>query len=175
MPNYPFDPNDDIGFRNNSIYDVITKGIYDYYDKLSRIEGHDWDMRHTAIDLWIDIYSPSTEPDCKTVIEIQKRLEARLWPQVKKNLEDKHFCYPMITQLLVNLIGLHEHPRASAGEKRVSERLRAMIKEKFRTASQLDEKRARELLPEDYTYDKQKNVIVELNQWGGEKLIFSCD
>jgi len=41
-----------------------------------------------------------------------------------------------------------------------------MIKEKFRTASQLDEKRARELLPEDYTYDKQKNVNCGIKSMG---------
>lgn len=175
LPDYHFDPEDYIGFRDNSIYGVIAKGIYKYYDKLSRVEEHDWDMRQTAIDLWMDIYSPSAGPESKVVVEVQKRLEMRLWKQVQKNLEDAHFCYPMITRLLVSINGLHEHSKASEGQKRVSERLLSLLKQKFCSASKIDEKRVRELLPEGYEYDKQKNIIFEHNRWGGQLTILACD
>lgn len=175
LPDYPFDPNDDIGFRDNSIYGVIAKGIYKYYDKLTRVEGHDWDMRQTAIDLWMDIYSPSAGPESKVVVEIQKRLEMRLWKQVQTNMEVAHGYYPMITRLLVSINGLHEYSEASEGRKRVSERLLILLKQKFCSASKIDGKRVRELLPEGYEYDKQKNIIVEHNRWGGQPTILTCD
>ena len=175
LPEYSFDEADVHGFNDRSIYGTMARGIYEFYDGLTRIDGHDWETRTAALEIWMEIYSPSAGTESRTVKEIQKRLEVRLWEQVEKNLERDRMCYPMITRLLISVIGLWEHPSASDGEKRVSEELRRMIKEKFSSASKLDEKRARELLPEGYEYDTEKKMIVLRDPWGAEKFVFQCD
>ena len=175
LPDYPFDPNTTLQQRDYSVYEILARGIYEYFEELASIDGHDWNLRHAAIDVWLDLYSPSAGPECRTVIEIQKRLEVLLWEQVNKNLEEKLFCYPMITKLLVSITGLQDRQNGSDGIKRVFQQLHRLLKEHFRQASQLDEKRSRDLLPEGYEYDKEKNVILVKDRLGSEIMVFNCD
>lgn len=175
IPDYAFDATHYDHFRDDSIYGVMARGIYEFLDPLSRVKGHDEDVRQTAIQLWMEVYPVAKDEESKTLVEIQKRLEHQLWEQVTKNLEDARMCYPMITRLLVSLEGLHEEKETGGGRRRVRDELHRLLRAKFRKAAQLTEARAVELLPDWARYDKERGEIVERDRWGEIRTVFRVE
>ena len=152
---------------DDTIYGAFATGVYVFLDCLAQLQPENDDdiIRAAVMDLWLAIYPSSANLEKKTHKEIQKRLEPQLIEQAERNLTQKHMCYPMITKLLVNIVGLHETKSEAEGRARVTEIIHNLLREHFGNAAKLTEKRVRELLPEGYEYKKRKRSIVYQNRW----------
>jgi len=175
LPEYTFNSEGYNSHNDNSIYGIIAFAVYEFLKALAVDRNHDEDIRLIALNLWEDIYFPLDNKEQKMILEIQKRLETLIWRQVNRNLEEKYAAYPMITRLLINLIGLGKHPEATEGEKRVTDHIHKLLKEKFNKAAQLTEKRSKELLPDGFEYNEDRNELVQKFKWDQSSIVLICD
>jgi hypothetical protein len=92
--------------------------------------------------------------------------------QININLTQKDLCYPMITRLLINILGLHDGRDEVEGETRVRRTLHTLLRSHFETAAKLAKERVSKLLPEDYRYVERKRYISYKKKWMDKPLKF---
>lgn len=156
IPDYTFNEKGYDRHRDPSFYGILAYGIYDFFEKLSMDREHDEAIRSIAIHLWLEIVPIPDSSRTKTVKEIQKRLSFHFCKKIDENLEKLY--YPMLTRLLINLIGLYKTvEECNEIEKEVLNR----IKKKFKFAYDKDEDKIKDILPEGIRYQKETNELIK--------------
>ena len=107
-PKYDFNEENYDYSKEQSIFGVVAKGIYEYSEGLSSAKGHDDFIRHDAISIWLDIFGAGSSEISKNQDEIGKRLLFYIRKKINENLDHKRRWYPAITKLLLSLHGIYE-------------------------------------------------------------------
>jgi len=163
LPEYEFLDNDYHRLRDKSIYGVVAKGIYGYFDALARPKKHDWGLRLGAIQVWLKVFGVHPSEPSKAQREIGRRLLNLLKQKVDENLDPAKRWYPAITRVLITLNGLHEPE--SPHDQRMGEGFHKeflqRLKIEFPRLIRADRKFAEDLLPENVVYDRDTNELRE--------------
>jgi hypothetical protein len=161
-PEYDYDENDYDHFKDPSIFGIVAKGIYEYFEKLAMAKGHDDFIRDYAIGIWMDIFGVRSSVLSRNQEEIGKRLLFHIRKKVNENLDHEQRWYPAITKLLLSLNGISDSD--SKNDDGMSERFHKeflkMIKDKFPLLYQTEEKFALNMLPESFIYDPHNNKLI---------------
>lgn len=164
LPEYPFDAATYDRFRDSAIYGAVANGIYEFLEKLAMAEGHDELVRGTAISLWMAVAPSRGEQPSRAITEIQKRLFLQLKDKVEENL-DKGY-YPMITKLLILLVGLWDaSPQEQSSLGFMTAELHAQLRAKFAAAYAADKEKAGHMLPENVHFEVDTNELVLVNRF----------
>lgn len=164
IPDYAFDEATYDRFKDASIYGVLAFGIYKFLENLAMDRAHDEAIRMIAINLWLAADPVSDEQKTKAILEIQKRLIIHLKKKITDNLEQLR--YPMITRLMISLIGLNEPQEGSTQAKSFAlPELHELLKSKIANAFDMDETKAQHILPSDTTFDRQHDSLVWKRKW----------
>src|SRR5690606_16460793 len=105
-PDYDFD---DVNYdysQDPSIFGVVAKGTYEYFEKLAMAKEHDDFIRSHAVSIWIDIFGVRPSVLSKNQNEIGKRLLSHIRKKIEENLDHEQRWYPAITKLLLSLNGI---------------------------------------------------------------------
>lgn len=171
IPDYRFDEATYKDYNDYSIYGAIANGAYKYFKSISMDRNHDDEIRFLAIHLWQEIFS-AFDNGSKHLEEIQKRFLHQIRKKMYENLQPQF--YPMITRLLINLVGLHEIKKDDS-EKIVTVELQKAIKENFKSAYEKDSEKAMDILPDRYSYDEKDNVIKWTTMYEKKQYSFKLD
>ena len=175
LPHYDFDPvKYDIN-RDDSIYGIVAKGVYDFLINVSIVDKHDWFIRNEVMCLWMKLYPESDDENINSLKEIQKRIEVCFESQVLMNLEEDSLCYPMITRLLINILGLYSRDDSSHSDIRLREKLHSLLKSRIKNVYNRFPKRINELLPNGVLYDSTNNKIVQKLMYAEPIYELKCD
>jgi len=168
LPNYPFDANNYDRFADYSIYGVLAHGVYVYLESLSMALSHDDTIRDAATVVWQELAFP-TRGRGTAILEIQKRLLVHLTRKMTGNLEKGH--YPMVTRLLISLVGLWDTSNSDpASLDFATLKVHELVRDKFAKAFAADNEKARDMLPENVSFDENTNELVEvLRSWKSER------
>lgn len=161
-PTYEFDEIDYDHFKDPSIFGIVARGVYEYFEKLAMANGHDDFIRGYAISIWLDIFGSGSPEISKNQEEIGKRLLFHIKKKVDENLDHKQRWYPAITKLLFSLNGIHyskSKPDDSMSLKFHKEFLR-MVMAKFPLLYKTEEKFAVNMLPESFEYDPINTKLI---------------
>ena len=163
FPTYEFDEKNYDAFKDPSIFGVIAKGIYEFYEKLATVKGHDYFIRSFAISIWLDIFGVSSSIISNNQNEIGKRLLYHIRKKINENLDHEQRWYPSMTKLLLSLNGIYESE--SNEDTRISAVFHNdflnILKEKFPLLYQTDQEFSLDMLPEEFiTYDKDSNTLI---------------
>lgn len=160
-PKYDYDEKNYDSFKDPSIFGIVAKGIYEYFEKLAMAEGQDDFIRGYVIGIWLDIYGAGSSEMTQNQEEIGKRLLFHIRKKIDENLDHKQRWYPAITKLLLSLNGIHEPE--SKDEDSMSMKFHMefleMIKDKFPLLYKTEAKFAIDMLPESFEYDAVKNKL----------------
>lgn len=166
-PEYDFD---DVNYdysRDPSIFGVVAKGTYEYFEKLSMAKGHDGFIRSHATSIWIDIFGVKSSELSKNQNEIGKRLLFHLMKKVRENLNHEQRWYPAIVKLLLSINGISEsEDRDDRPAAKFHTFLLKLIQEKFSLLYQTEEEFALDMLPESMIFD-EKNIKLIHNRVRG--------
>ncbi len=162
-PEYEFNETEYDYYSDPSIFGVIAKGIYKFFEKLAMAKGHDDFIRHYAIGIWLDIFGVKSSEISRNQNEIGKRLLFHIRNQVNENLDHEKRWYPAITKLLLSLNGIYESDDNE--DSRISalfhKEFLGMIKHRYPTLYATEEEFALNMLPESFTYDRDNNKLVQ--------------
>ena len=159
LPEYSLNASAYKPLHDPSIYGAVAYGIYEFLEKLARAEGHDNEVRWIALTLWMTVDPISKEQPSRAILEIQKRLFLHLQKKVSQNLDVGG--YPMLTKLLILLIGLHDtsgQDQQSLGFMTVE--LHTQLREKFAAAYAANKETAEDMLPAEVHFDVDTNELV---------------
>lgn len=171
IPDYEFDEATYDQFKDASIYGVLASGIYEFLENLAMDRAHDEAIRMIAIYLWMAVDPISGEQRTKAIKEIQKRLIIHMKKKMADNLDQ--FRYPMITRLMISLIGLDEPQEGSTQTRNFAlPELHELLKNKIANAFDMDETKAQHILPNDTKFDLKQGGLVWQRKWGKVPHIF---
>jgi len=174
LPEYPFDASTYNRFHDSAIYGAVANGVYEFLEKLAVAEGHDEEIRMIAISLWMAVAPTRGEQPSRAIAEIQKRLFLQLKEQIEENL-DKGY-YPMITKLLILLVGLWDAgPQDQQSVGFMTAELHTQLLEKFAAAYAADKEKAGHMLPEDVRFDADANELVTANRFSKKEYRFKVN
>lgn len=158
-------------YKDFSIYGVIANGIYGFYKSLSIARQHDTAVRMIAIGLWLKIYPVSDELETIAIKEIQKRLNLHLIRKVEENLEKLY--YPAITRLLISILGLwiQEYKEEKKGELFFKDKFIELIKKHYKKAEDQDSQKAKDMIPDSVSYDKEGGRLIQKTPFGNEYIL----
>lgn len=154
-PVIKFDPDSYSYLNDSSVYGVIAYGVFKFFEGVSACLAHDQLTDGLVRCLWFDI------DDHFGDVEIQKRLFFHLLNKARDNLEN--YKYPIVSRLIINLIGLLE-PESESGEELGSvfaNNFRSLIKKNYRKVVAMKPEFAKEMLPNTVHYDKDSNMLVQ--------------
>lgn len=161
-PQYEFNEKEYDHFKDQSIFGIVAKGVYEFFEKLAMAKGHDDFIRHYAIRIWLDIFGVQSSNISNNQNEIGKRLLFHIREKINENLNHEQRWYPAITKLLLSLNGIYESDNDD--DKRISavfhKEFLEMIKDKYPTLYKTEEEFALNMLPESFTYDCDNNKLV---------------
>lgn len=170
IPDYEFDETTYDRFKDASVYGVLAFGIYKFLENLAKDHAHDEAVRRIAIHLWLAVDIPE-EQRTKAIKEIQKRLITHLKIKITDNLDQLR--YPMITRLMISLIGLNEPQEGSTQARNFALReLHELLKSKIANAFDMDETKAQHILPSDTKFDRKQTALVWQRKWGKSPHLF---
>ena len=159
---------------HNQVYEFISEKLLDFIGAISMLTSFSHIIIKRLSKFFELIYPISDEDENVKIVEIQKRLEPKIFEIVERNLTRKKAAYPMVTRFLISFLGLSKE-NYSSGKVRLFDKLTKELKEKFHSASLLDEDRVQELLPEGYEYDAENRKIIHKNKFSDSTFIFECD
>lgn len=161
-PAYDYDESNYDHFQDPSIFGIVAKGIYEYFEKLAMAKGHDDFIRHYAIRIWLDVFGSSSSVLSKNQEEIGKRLLFHIRKKVDENLDHEQRWYPAVSKLLLSLNGIDESDANSNDgiSVRFHKEFLKMIKEKFPLLYKTEVKFALNMLPESFEYDPKNNKLI---------------
>ena len=172
IPDYEFDEATYDQFKDVSIYGVLASGLYEFLENLAMDLAHDDAVREIAIDLWMAVDPISDEQRTKVIKEIQKRLIIHLKKKMADNLDQ--FRYPMITRLMISLIGLNEPEEGGTRAWGFAlPELHELLKNKIANAFNMDETKAQHILPNDTKFDLKQGGLVWQRKRGKVPHIFT--
>jgi len=161
-PEYDFDEETYDEFKDPSIFGIVAKGIYEFYEKLAMAKGHDDFIRHYVVRIWLDIFGVRSSQITSNQNEIGKRLLFHIRKKVIENLDHEQRWYPSITKLLLSLNGIYESD--DNDDDRISasfhKEFLEMVKEKFPLLYQTEQKFAMNMLPEAFIYEHDNNKLI---------------
>lgn len=172
IPDFGFNEATYDRYSDASIYGVLAFGIYTFLEKLSMDRAHDEAIRMLAIQLWIEVDPTSDDQRTKAIQETQKRLLIHLKRKMAENLEKLH--YPMVTRLMISLIGLNEPQEGSQPSFAMTE-LHGLLRSRIANAFELNEEKAQDILPGYVKFDKTNNSLVWKMQQEKTPHIFPVD
>lgn len=163
FPEYDFDEKTYDAYKDLSVFGVVAKGIYEFYENLAMVKGHDYFIRTFAISIWLKIFGVSASTISNNQNEIGKRLLFHIRRKINENLDHEQRWYPSMTKLLLSLNGIYE---SEANEDtRIStvfhKEFLGLIKEKFPLLYQTDQEFSLDMLPEAFiAYEKDSNKLI---------------
>lgn len=172
IPDFGFNEATYDRYSDASIYGVLAFGIYTFLENLAMDRAHDEAVRMLAIQLWMEVDPVSDDQRTNAIQAIQKRLLIHLKKKMTENLEKLH--YPMVTWLMISLIGLNEPQEASQPPFAMVE-LHLLVRSRIALAFKMDEKRAQDILPDYVKFDKDNNSLVWKMQRERTSHIFAVD
>ena len=161
-PEYEYDGDNYEVYKDPSIYGIIAKGIYSFYEKLAMAKGNDDFIRHYAISIWLDIFGVKSSNLSKNQNEIGKRLLFHIRNKVNENLDHEQRWYPSITKLLLSLNGIFESDNGDDESISASfhKEFLELLKEKYPLLYQIDQEFATNMLPEAFAYEPDNNKLI---------------
>lgn len=151
---------------DRTIFGVIANGIYKFLKELASWRENDDFIRSIGIHLWVDVFPPEGGAVPKPLQEIQKRVWALIEKQMKDNLTS--LGYPMITRLMINFMVLDEE---SIRKYEVYPKICALLAQYLKSAFELDEKKAHDLLPTGYSFNPTDQTLHFVHPYNPEERI----
>lgn len=166
VDDYPLYDYDEINydhFKDPSIFGIVAKGIYEFFERLAMVKGRDDFIRDYAIRIWLDIFGAGPSEISKNQEEIGKRLLFHIKKKVDENLDHKQRWYPAITKLLLSLNGIYdsESKDDDSMSMKFHKEFLQMIKDKFPLLYKTEAKFAINMLPESFEYDTVNNKLIQ--------------
>jgi hypothetical protein len=164
LPEYEFDQTEYDRFKDNSVYGVVAYGLYEYLEHLAMVRRYDQAIRLYAIGPWLRVFGVESSAQTKAQSEIGKRLIIHLKKKVEENLNTEERWYPLITRILISLLGIYEpkDDEAKTGRRLETTFHREFIhrlKTGYASLAEKDPEFASQCLPEDVVYDKGNNEL----------------
>ncbi len=162
-----FDPCSYEYLEDPSIYGVVSYGVFRFFTAVSVCLAHDQLTANLARLLWCDINQYIVSQ------ELQKKLFFHLLHKIRGNLENHH--YPMVTRLIINLVGLSE-PKINHDEDLeniFANEFRTLLKQKYRNVIDKKPDFAKEMLPDTVRYDVEKNILIQ--KWPNAETTLALD
>lgn len=143
-------------FDDISIYGAIAYAIYDFIESLSTNKEVADELRIIGIELLDELFPSTAAPNW--LKEIQNRFLYHLKEKMKSNFQDLY--YPMVSRFMFDLYGFYYFSdNRKWKENVILKELYFLLRNNLRSAFEKDEKRAGDLLPEQYKYDSATNRI----------------
>lgn len=96
--------------KDNSIYEAVARGAYEYMESLAMCKGHDDLLRHDAISLWGELFPPDTPERPHALNAVRQRFLFSLREKVNENLDTENWYYPVVTRVLLAMWGIPDSP-----------------------------------------------------------------
>ena len=175
-PECGFDEKNYDSLKDPSIFNVVAKGIYQYFEALTKARRHDDFIENCANEIWKDIFEiwkdifeiwevifdVSSSEVSKNQDEIGKRLLFHIKQKINENFDHEQHEHPAITKLLLSLIGID---KVKSDENQPVADFRSyfldMIKAKFPLLYKRDKEFALNMLPKGIIYDEVNNILID--------------
>ncbi len=140
-------------YRNTTILDLIATSAYEPLEKLSRFVENESYIRNMAIHIWmkIDVF----ETPNKVIIAVQERFFMMLEERMRENIK---LYYPMMIRLVMIIIGYSIFDE-SMKQSKFRLKLLKFIANHLGDAFRKDPDKAKECLPEKFTFDLASNSL----------------
>lgn len=163
FPDYEFIESSYDYLDDPSIYGVMARGIYEYFEVLATSDKHDQTIRQLAIGIWLRIFGHRSVKTSESRNEIGKRLIIHLKKKVQENLNHEQRWHPAITRLLLSMNGIYESGTYTNEESigaNFHKNFLQELKAKFPLIYQAEREFALRLLPESFEYCETENTIL---------------